>query len=243
MNRRPGRHGPNLPYRLLAGVEPCPGGWLVASAKLQGITLSPEEPRVMPSLIAVLDEKPAFEIIALAAPVGLLDTYREGGRTCERDARRLLGWRRGAAIMSAPSRPALTATTMAALTQVGGVSAAMLPLIPKIREVAAEVQPYWQRTVFEVHPELSFYQLNGDTPMVYSKHMGVGRKERRDLLEARMPGVERILDAQVGRARGQHLLDAAACLWTARRIAARAVQRLPEDPEWDSQGLRMEIVR
>jgi predicted RNase H-like nuclease len=32
-------------------------------------------------------------------------------------------------------------------------------------------------------------------------------------------------------------------MWTARRIVSRAITRLPEDPEWDSQGLRMEIVR
>ena len=240
---RPGRHGPVLPYRLLAGVVPCPGGWLVASAKLQGITLSPEQPRVMSSLINVLDEKPAFEIIALAAPVGLLDAYRPGGRTCERDARRLLGWRRGAAVMSAPPRGAVEATTEQGARAAGGVGAVALLLLPRVREVAREIQPYWQRTVYEVHPELSFHTLNGDQPLVYSKRMIVGRKERRELLAGRMPGVERILDAQLRRIREPHLLDAAACLWTARRIAAKAVQRLPEDPEWDSQGLRMEMVR
>ena len=41
----------------------------------------------------------------------------------------------------------------------------------------------------------------------------------------------------------QHLLDATACLWTARRIKARAVNRLPEDPEWDEQSLLMQILR
>jgi predicted RNase H-like nuclease len=30
---------------------------------------------------------------------------------------------------------------------------------------------------------------------------------------------------------------------TARRIAARAVERLPEDPEWDEAGVRMELLR
>jgi predicted RNase H-like nuclease len=30
---------------------------------------------------------------------------------------------------------------------------------------------------------------------------------------------------------------------TARRIAARAVDRIPEDPEWDEQGIRMELLR
>jgi predicted RNase H-like nuclease len=47
----------------------------------------------------------------------------------------------------------------------------------------------------------------------------------------------------VAGAKPWHLLDAAACLWTARRVAARAATRIPMDPEWDSQGLRMEIVR
>jgi predicted RNase H-like nuclease len=197
----------------------------------------------MSSLINVLDEKPAFEIIALAAPVGLLDAYRPGGRTCERDARRLLGWRRGAAVMSAPPRGAVEATTEQSARAAGGVGAVALLLLPRVREVAREIQPYWQRTVYEVHPELSFHTLNGDQPLVYSKRMFVGRKERRELLAGRMPGVERILDAQLRRIREPHLLDAAACLWTARRIAAKAVQRLPEDPEWDSQGLRMEMVR
>jgi predicted RNase H-like nuclease len=212
---------------------------LVASGKLQGVTLSPESPSILPTLVDVLDYKPAFEVIALGAPVGLLDEWRRGGRTCDREARRLLGPRRGAAITSAPVRAALTAAD----GEVPGVSAISRLRMPKIREAAAEIQPYWQRTVYEVHPELSFYQLNDDQPMQWSKHRGVGRKERRELLLTRLQGVERVLDARIGRLREAHLLDAAACLWTSRRIAARVVQRLPEDPEWDSQGLRMEYVR
>jgi len=242
MNRRPGGRGPILPYRPLAGVIPCPGGWLVASGKLQGVTLAPEEPTLHPTLIDVLDYKPAFEIIALAAPVGLLDAYRPGGRTCEQQARRLLGPRRGAAITSAPARGPL-AEQAGGAAQIPGLSAVSRLRLPRIRETVSEIQPYWQRTVYEVHPELSFYQLNEDTPLRWSKHRPAGREERRLLLETRFAGVDRVLDAHVGRVRPFHLLDAAACLWTARRIAARAVQRIPEDPEWDSEGLRMEFVR
>ena len=227
-----------LPYRPLAGVIPCPGGWLVASGKLQGITLSPEAPTRCRTLIDVLDYKPAFEVIALAAPVGLLDEYRPGGRTCEREARRLLGPRRGSAIISAPARAVLKEDS-----ELLGVSAVARRRLPHVRETATELQPYWQRTVYEVHPELSFYQLNGDQPLQWSKHRVIGRKERRELLEARLPGIGRILDSRIDGIREFHLLDAAACLWTARRIAARAVQRLPEDPEWDSEGIRMELVR
>jgi len=94
-----------------------------------------------------------------------------------------------------------------------------------------------------VHAELSFFQLNNDCPLQFPKHTDEGHDERRKLLKQRFPGVERILDARLKKVRAAHLLDAAACLWTARRIAARAVNRIPEVPEWDSQGLRMEIVR
>jgi predicted RNase H-like nuclease len=123
------------------------------------------------------------------------------------------------------------------------MSAVSRNLLRRVAEVDTHIAPYWQRTVLEVHAELSFYQLNDDRPLRFSKHTSAGVEERRDLLQARIPGVERILDAKIRRVKISHLLDAAACLWTARRIMSRAVERLPEDPEWDSMGLRMEIVR
>jgi predicted RNase H-like nuclease len=39
------------------------------------------------------------------------------------------------------------------------------------------------------------------------------------------------------------MLDVTAFLWTARRVFAKAATRIPEDPEWDELGLRMELVR
>jgi predicted RNase H-like nuclease len=231
--------GPTLPYRPLAGVVPCPGGWLVAAAKLQGITMSPEQPQVLHTLADVLDYRPGFDIIALHAPVGLLDDDRPGGRTCDHQMRRLLGPRRGAAIMSAPSRRLVFDDSRG----VEGLSAVSRVLLPRYREVAKEVQPYRQRFVFEVHPEATFHQLNGDQPLQYSKNTIHGRRERRALLARSFQGIERVLDARVRGVRQRHLIDAAACLWTTRRIASRAIVRLPIDPEWDSEGLRMEIVR
>jgi predicted RNase H-like nuclease len=212
----------------------------VAGAKLQGITLSPEEPQVFRTLLDVIDYKPAYQIVSLAAPIGLLDEPVPGGRQCDRDARRLIGWPRNGAIVSAPARAVLR--DYAAGFDVS-LSVVSRRLIDRFAEVDQNAQPYWQRTVFEVHPELSFFQLNEDQPMRYSKHRRAGVEERTALLKARLPGVERILDPRVMGAKPAHQVDGAVCLWTARRIAARAVSRLPEDPQWDSAGLRMEIVR
>ena len=58
-----------------------------------------------------------------------------------------------------------------------------------------------------------------------------------------IPGVERIVNAELTDVPHSHLLDAAAFMWTARRISARAGMRVPLDPEWDGEGLRMEIMR
>src|SRR3954464_10535918 len=110
MSFRAPQRGPKLPYRPLAGVIPVPKGWLVASGKLQGINLFPQEPEVFRDLTEVLDYRPSYEIIALGHPVGLLDKPQRGGRECDHEARVLLKWR-GSAIISAPSRKVLKAAS------------------------------------------------------------------------------------------------------------------------------------
>jgi predicted RNase H-like nuclease len=233
------RGGPELPYSIVAGVTPCAPGWLVASAKLHGATFAPESPRVLATFTDVLDERPSFSVIALNAPVGYVGGSRVGGRTCDRMARALLG-RRGSTVHNAPTRESLKQDAAVAGD---GLDAVTNVLLRRYREVAAEMAPYRQRTVFEVHPELSFFQINGDVPLRWSKKFEAGQDERRTLLRNRIPGVERILEAELEDVPFTHLLDAAALLWTARRISARAGTRLPADPEWDDEGLRMEFVR
>jgi predicted RNase H-like nuclease len=211
----------------------------VASAKLHGATFAPEAPRVLETFTDVLDERPTFSVIALNAPIGYVAETRAGGRTCDRMARALLG-RRGSTVHNAPTRESLKE---GAVVAGDGLDAVTNVLLRRYREVAAEMAPYRQRTVFEVHPELSFFQLNGDVPLRWSKKFEAGQDERRILLRNRIPGVERVLDAELDDVPFTHLLDAAALLWTARRISARAGTRLPADPEWDDEGLRMEFVR
>lgn len=239
----PQRHNP-VPYELLAGVVPTRAGWLVASAKLQGIQMYPNEPELLPSLADVLDYRPSFKVIALNAPIGLYDEPVDGGRKCDHEARRLIGWPRAGAIPTPPTRKALRATSYDEAARIdGGMSAVTWGLIRRFAEVDEELAPYRQRTIFEVTPELSFYQLNEDRPMQFSKRSHIGMEERKALLKGRIQGMERIVDAEVPRIRPWQLIDAAVCLWTTRRIASRAMTRIPEDPEWDETGLRMEFVR
>ena len=152
----------------------------------------------------------------------------------------MLGPRRGSAIRSAPSRAVLDGLVNPVDD---GLDAVTRILLRHYREVAQEMTPYRQRTVYEVQPELTFYELNDGQPLQYSKHFEIGREERRTLLEGKLDGVDRILDADLPGVKVSHLIDAAACMWSARRIFGKIGLRLPIDPEWDEQGVRMEIVR
>jgi len=242
MGRPGGRRNP-LPYVLLAGVVPITRGWLVASAKLQGIQIYPNEPEIMATLVDVIDYRPSFLAIALDAPIGLHDAPVDGGRSCDREARKKLGWPRSGAILTPPVRPALAAASYEeAARMCDGISPVVWGRMKHIAEVDAEMAPYRQRTIFEIHPEMSFFQLNEDRPMRHAKRTVEGMRERRELLHGKIPGIERLIDVEVPGVRPWQLLDAASCLWTARRVVARAMSRLPEDPEWDDQGLRMEIM-
>jgi len=223
----------------VAGVTPCRGGWLVAASKLQGTIFAPEDPARIETFVDVVDMRPSYSIIALNAPVGGLERAQAGGRTCDREARALLG-RRAAAVKSAPVHVETQEGTDLLTDHIDAISRTLLP---RYQEAAREMAPFRQRTIYEVNAELSFYQLNGEAPMQWGKHSEKGIEERRAVLEAKIPGALRIIDAEVPGATPSHLLDVAAILWTARRVFAHAAVRIPTDPEWDEQGLRMEIVR
>jgi predicted RNase H-like nuclease len=235
------RRGHDLPYSLVAGVTPCGRSWLVAPAKLQGTIFAPEGPQLISPFSEVLDQRPTFSVIALNAPVGYLDIAAAGGRTCDREARALLGPKRGSSIQSAPVRSSTNELEFLP----DHLDAISMTLLPRYREVAADMAPFRQRSVYEVHSDMTFYELNDSQPLLYPKHTEKGIEERRALLQVKFPAVDRILSAEseLPGASIAHLLDVAAFVWTARRIFNKAAVRIPQDPEWDEQGLRMEIVR
>lgn len=236
-----GQRASALPYQILAGVEPVPGGWLVAPGNLQGITLSPQPAYVLDTLADVLDYRPSFTVVALHAPVGLTDAAGEQ-RLCDVNAKELLGRRAGAA-QPAPSRRILDAESLEeAQTIDPSFDIVRWRSLSKAAEAIREVQSWRQRVVWEVNPELAFRQMNEGVPPAFGRRSILGRQERRDLLLAKLPGAERCLAERPPSVRENKLIDALADLWTARRIMARAITRLADPPAWDADGVRMDIV-
>lgn len=119
--------------------------------------------------------------------------------------------------------------------------------MPKIREVDELMSPQMQRYVREVHPEVTFVQLNRG-PLSYSKKDVRGRAERiRLLLTAGLDISEPSLAQQRARLGTRRLLvddviDALACLITASAIGRGESHCLGRIGQKDGKDLAMEIV-
>lgn len=236
---------PRAPYKMLGGIVPCPGGWLIVPARLAGVTVVAEEPEVVAHLVDVLDFKPKFDAAAIWVPIGFRDEPSHPFRRCDAEAHQRIGWPRRSAVRPTPSRAALRARSAEdAMAIEPWLTRADLRRFRWIREAEREFQPFHQRTYFAAHPDLTFSQLNGDVPLRTSPYQQDGLVERMALIRDRLPGVEEIVTRTPPRGAAQvHLLQATGLVWTARRAAGRAMERFPTDPEWDSTGLRMELVR
>jgi predicted RNase H-like nuclease len=89
-----------------------------------------------------------------------------------------------------------------------------------------------------VHPEVSFWALNGRQSLKHAKLTKEGKEERLEPLLTRYPAIRsHLAEAKISRLATDDLLDAAAAAWTAESVANGIVPR-----QFDSKGLRMEIV-
>ncbi len=121
-----------------------------------------------------------------------------------------------------------------------GVSAQAWGLAAKLREVDQEMSPERQTVVFEVHPELCFWALNGRQPMPHGKRKTEGESDRiAALINHGVPAS--FLAKVLGTLRGgrDDLLDSCAAAWTARRVFDGVAERLPSKVMRDSRGLDM----
>jgi len=127
-----------------------------------------------------------------------------------------------------------------------GVSQQAFAIFPKLKEVDALIQQKSQSQVKEVHPELCFYEMNGENPLHVSKRKPEGKAIRKKLLAAHFPvDLDALIDIAASEPGVQEddVLDALAALWTAWRISSGEAIRIPSEPNKDDLGLSMEIWR
>lgn len=185
-------------------------------------------------------------------PIGLPRAAEPGGRTCERLARAAMPGR-GSCVFNSPVRAALDSADYHQASEVNAASSShriklskqSFALFGKLRAVDGVADPATQDWFFEVHPELSFTRLVEEKrydARLSSKATVMGARERLELLREAGLDVEPLLPRRSQlRATDIDIIDAAVAAWTARRKALGVAHRLPESPETDDRGLRMEM--
>lgn len=242
---------PDAAAPLLAGVDGCRTGWLVVL--LKGKAPEAAELRLCADFAGVLALVPDPGILAVDMPIGLPDTLLARGRGAEQAARRHLGERQSS-VFAVPSRRAVYCEDYSLACKAAlqtsepprKVSKQCFYLFPKIREIDALMVPELESRVYEVHPELAFWRLNGGQAMslpkkVKSKASMPGLDERRDLLvSCGYDGA--FLDQKLPKGCGRDdLLDAAANALIALRLSQGRAEPFPKDYQRDGKGLRMAI--
>jgi predicted RNase H-like nuclease len=198
-------------------------------------------------------EAPA--IVAVDMPVGLPERTGRGGRAAESSVRSLLGARQSS-VFSVPSRAAIYADDYATACRRAletsdpprKVSKQLFNIAPRIREIDAVLRADSLAVlrVFEVHPEVAFWRLNGGRALMEPKKIRnrpyeAGLALRRGLLiGAGLPA--EVVNAAPPRGAGtDDLLDALACATIARRLHCGQARPFPDPPPRDAFGLAMAI--
>lgn len=194
-------------------------------------------------------------MIAVDIPIGLPERAGPGGRRPENAVLPLIGARQSS-VFSVPSRAAIYATQYRDACRVAfatsdpprRVSRQLFMIAPKIREVdeTLRADPVLRAKVFEVHPEVAFWRLNGDRALSEPKKVkgtpyrpGLALR-RRLLVAAGYP--QTVVDAAPPKGAGSDdVLDALACSAIARRLHAGSAKPFPDAPGRDDYGLSMAI--
>ena len=236
----------------LAGVDGCRTGWIVALVKPAGDDV---RVRVVPHFLDICAAPEAPAIVAIDMPIGLPERIPPAGRGPEQAVRPLLGARQSS-VFSVPSRAAVYAPDFREACRIAlttsdpprQVSIYLFMIAPKICEVdqALRADKALTSRVFECHPEVAFWRLNGERALTEPKKVkgvpyGPGLALRRQLLiAAGLPAT--VVEAAPPRgAARDDLLDALACAMIARRIHAGMAKPFPTEPRRDEYGLPMAI--
>jgi predicted RNase H-like nuclease len=246
-----------------AGVDACRGGWLVAFVRPRRGEIPP--PRIIQEFADILESTEKPRIVAVDIPIGLPEQSEVRGRAPEREVRPLLG-KLKSSVFRVPSRRtievgadnaisgnkerylhccAIARSTSLDKKAFGKQSFCLFRKIIQVdRVLRTEKHP--NQRVFEVHPELAFWRLNGSEPLSEPKKRkhrcyGPGVACRRRLLIKEGFPDDIVHAAPPDGADYDDLLDALACAAIARRIHNKSAQSFPQAYRCDAFDLRMAI--
>jgi predicted RNase H-like nuclease len=244
----------------VAGADGCRAGWIGAFVSVSHNSIGVRDipsvrVRVLTKFADIFAAPEQPRLVAVDIPIGLPARIGPQGRGPERAVRPLLGERQSS-VFAVPSRGAVYAPDFGAACRLAfetsdppkKVSKQLFMIAPKIREVDEMLRSAPELTVrvFEVHPEVAFWRLNGERALlepkkVKSRPYEPGLALRRDILAKHGFSAAVTGQAPPAGAAADDLLDALACAATALRILAGRATPFPDPPLRDEFGLPVAI--
>lgn len=157
------------------GIDGCRGGWVVAVIDGFG--------RLTHFIIPSLNDLP-FLSAKLALIDIPLDFANQSYRSCEIAAQLLLGAKKRASIFLTPQKNTVFANNYSEanrlnrLTLGKGLSKQSWNIFTKIKETNLFIKHHPDLPLYEAHPELCFYLLNNDKPLLSKKSLPEGANDR-----------------------------------------------------------------
>ena len=232
---------------MFVGVDGCRVGWIAIGLESEDNW----QVNTFPDVSSLWEHHRQASLILIDIPIGL----KAGGKTerrCDPQARKLLGPRRSS-VFPAPCRQAIYASSYREACDVNQrltgkrLSVENWNIIPKIREVDCLLSDDTSARghIREIHPELCFWGLAG-RPMQHAKKRSEGLSERTQLLQSIYPQTADIIAHALSTYRRKDvarddILDALAAAVTGM-MGGQNLVSIPQEPEFDERGLRMEMV-
>ena len=232
---------------MFVGVDGCRAGWLAIGLEAGGSW----QVDIFPDVSSLWRHHQEAFLILIDIPIGLKAQGR-AERRCDPKVRKLLGPRRSS-VFPAPCRGAIYASSYQEACDINQqltgkrLSVENWNIIPKIREMDCLLSDDTaaRGCIREIHPELCFWGLAG-RPMQHAKKRCEGLAERIQLLQSIYPQTVDIIDHALSTYRRKDvarddILDALSAAVTGLMGRENLVS-IPQEPEFDERGLRMEMV-
>ena len=223
----------------VVGVDAWRGGWVAVVLEDGQVS----DVRLAVTLDQIANKCPGAAAVGVDMPLGLVE---RGWREADRLGAARLGAHRSRLFMVPPravwdaEKYEEAVVRCRQLTDPpSGCSRQAFGLQKKLL-AANELYARLPGRLFEVHPEISFAELSGGSPVAASKKTWNGQSARRALLA----GAGIVLPdnlAGAGNIPPDDILDAGAVAWSAARIAAGQASSLPHPPQAGSDGSAIAI--
>ena len=238
---------------MIVGVDGCPSGWVCALGTIEDNQIA----KIEIQFVLHPDEiwkQYVVQKMCIDMPIGLPNISKKGGRDIDTKARKILGRIGSSRVFSTPIRQIMYCTTYQEALQISqktppdgvGLSKQSFYLLPKVRQIDEWLRRdlKLQNSIFETHPELSFWAMGKQTAP--SKHSVEGKEYRIQLLVCEGLWEESFFDI-IERERKRaniiskdDILDALACMWSAYRCLQGVEKNIEsDDVAHDEEGLLM----